>query len=806
LIARTVPEIWGVEHVLRGYFIAALAAALSALVHCAFAETATVAFDIPREELALALNQIARQSHVEVAYSAELTRGKICRSFKGTYTPELALKMVLRGSGMHVRRIAGGAVVIEGEGKSPPARQMPTSDNDAQIGEVVVTASKRGENQREVADSVTAFGSNELNTRGAQSFEDYIGLAPGVIFQQATPGLSNVTIRGVDTTAAILEQGQTTTGIYFNDIPLTDPSFAMFIPDLDTFDLKRVEVLRGPQGTLFGTATLGGAVNYISNPVYLDTLDAKMESSITDTEHSSDVGYAVKGALNLPILTDVFGVRVTAIKRFDPGYLDNIGTSQKDSNSHDVEEFRINALWQVNREISVSFISFYDSEESPDEAYAIPALGVLRRDTTIPEYTDFAIRINSVMVNADFDFVTLTLTGTRTQKTQSSQFDVTALIGPDASIISYPTTHMTTLEARLTSRSGGTLEWLAGVYHGSQYEHFPEPVIEDGQVLEELTGDYSSNETSEFGEATYRVSDHWRATFGGRYYDIRLQTESIQGTPDTPQSSAGREEGRGFSPKASVTYEPSDDLLTYALLSKGYRSGGVNPPIPPLAGFPTPATYGPDSLVNYELGVRPSWFDHQLTLDSTLFFINWTDIQLRLARPDGYAYVANVAGAHNFGLENALNWRPTPNMRFQLSATYLQAQISKTTDLGNGVVLSKGAPIPGAPHWSVSGLATYQWNGDYRPYVTVSARLLSASQDLFATKGAQRVPIMDYGAFDLRAGLKVKRYDLSLYVDNVADRRGVTAAQYGGPGPFPNDDREFYIRPRTVGLRLDWHL
>jgi iron complex outermembrane receptor protein len=780
------------------------------LVHSTFADTATFAFDIPREDLALALNQIAQQSHIEISYGAELTRGKISPLFKGTYTPEQALKILLKGSGLRVRRISGGVLVIENEGggNSPSRGQGPTSNSDAtvQMDEIIVTASKRAQNQREVADSVTVFGGNELSRRGAQTLVDYIGLAPGVIFEQAVPSLSNITIRGVGTTTVGPDQGQATTGIYLNDIPLTDPAYAVSIPDIDTFDLQRIEVLRGPQGTLFGAATLGGAVNYIVNPVYLDTLEARLESSVSGTQHSSSVGYTVKEALNLPILTDVIGVRITAIKRFDPGYLDNIGTGRKDSNSTDVEEFRLNTLWRVNRAVSVSFLSFYDREESPDASYVLPALGVLKRDTTIPEYANFTTRINNLKVDADFDFATLTLSGARTEKSQSSQLDFTTFFGPIASEVQYPTTHMTTLEARLTSPNGGTFEWLVGAYHGDLHESYPAPAIKNGQVLEQIETDYVSDETAEFVEATYRFSDQWRATLGGRYYDIGLQTESILGAPEAPQISAGREEGRGFSPKGSITYEPSGDLLAYALVSKGYRSGGVNLNIPSLAGFPTPATYRPDNLVNYEIGVRPSWFNHQLALDSTLFFINWNDIQLRLGRPDGYAYAANASGAHNFGLENALNWRATPNLQVQLSATFLTARISKTTDLGNGVILTEGASIPGAPHWSLSELATYQWNGDHRPYVTVSGRFLSGAQSVFAVKGAQSLSIMDYWVFDLRAGFKVRQYDFSLYVDNVADRRGVTAAYYGGDGPDPKADRDFYLRPRTVGLRLDWHL
>ncbi len=795
---------------LRKFSIAAVVAAVSllVLVHSAFADTSTFAFDIPRQDLALALNQIARQSHIEIAYSAELTRGKISPSLQGMYSPEQALEILLKGSGLRVRRIARGTLGIERTGMSPSVGQGQAGDRDTtrQMGEILVTASKREQNQREVAESVTAFSGGELRGRGAQSFEDYIGCAPGVIFEQSTPYFSNVTIRGVGTTTYGPDQGQGTTGIYLNDIPLTDPSYAVSIPDIDTFDLQRVEVLRGPQGTMFGTATLGGAVNYIINPVSLDRFDARLESSVSGTEHSSGVGYSAKGALNLPIVTNVLGVRITAIKRFDPGYLDNFGTGEKDSNSNDYEQFRVNALWQVNRKVSVSFFSFYDREDSPDKSYALPALGDLRRDTTIPEYADFVTRIDSLKVDADVNFATLTLSGARTQKSQSSQVDFTTYFGPSASVVEYPTTHMTTLEARLTSPNGGTFEWLVGAYHGSLHENFPAPAIQNGQVLEDITADYVSDETSEFGEATYRFSDQWRATLGGRYYDIRLQSESTSGAAAAPQISAGREVGRGFSPKGSITYEPSSDLLAYALVSKGYRSGGVNLNIPPLAGFPTPATYGPDSLVNYEVGVRPSWFDHRLTLDSTAFFINWTDIQLRLGRPDGYTYATNASGAHNFGLENTLNWSPTPNLQLQLSATYLKAQISKTTDLGNGVVLPQGTPIPGAPHWSAWELATYHWNGDHRPYVTVSARFISGAQNIFAVKGAQSAPIMDYGVFDLRVGFKVKQYDFSLYADNVADRRGVTAAYYGGDGPDPNADRVFYIRPRTVGLRLDWHL
>jgi iron complex outermembrane receptor protein len=175
------------KRVLRRYSIAALAVALSLLVHSAFADTATFAFDIPRESLALAVNQIARQSHIEIAYSAELTRGKISHSLKGSYTPEQALKMLLKGSGLHVRSITDGILVIEKERakKSPSGMQRSTLGGDApmQLDEIIMTAFKRAPNHREGADSVTGLNS-ELTRSGVQSLEDYIGWTPGLIFDR----------------------------------------------------------------------------------------------------------------------------------------------------------------------------------------------------------------------------------------------------------------------------------------------------------------------------------------------------------------------------------------------------------------------------------------------------------------------------------------------------------------------------------------------------------------------------------------------------------------------------------------------
>jgi iron complex outermembrane recepter protein len=285
----------------------------------------------------------------------------------------------------------------------------PLPANAGNLDEIVVTASKRAEPLREVADSVTAFSAEGLQSIGAQSLEDYIGRAPGVQYQASNPGISNVTIRGVGTATVFPDQGQATTGIYLNDIPLTDPGFAVSVPDVDVFDMQRVEVLRGPQGTLFGAATLGGAVNYIINPVNLEKFDAHAQLGTSKTVNSNDPGYTAKVAVNVPLIDDVFGVRVTAIKRYDTGYLDNIGTGQNDSNYRKIEDFRFNALWKISDTSDLSFFSFYDRSLNGDGFYAFPQLGNLVRDTFLPEIASFITRINSLKFNSNLDFATFTV-------------------------------------------------------------------------------------------------------------------------------------------------------------------------------------------------------------------------------------------------------------------------------------------------------------------------------------------------------------------------------------------------------------
>jgi outer membrane receptor protein involved in Fe transport len=703
-----------------------------------------------------------------------------------------------------IRRIL--SLAVAGAPTLAGAQIVGNSDSNSvqpsTLTEVVVTATKRDEPLREVAGSVTAFTGADLQSIAAQSFQDYLNQAPGVIFQYATPGVSNVTIRGIGTATAFPDQGQGTTGIYLNDIPLTDPGFAMAIPDLDVFDVQRVEVLKGPQGTLFGSATLGGAVNYIINPVSLTEYQALVEAGGSHTQNGTQVGYVIKGAVNIPLVDNVFGVRLTVAEHSDPGYLDNIGTGVKASNTHQVFDWRVNALWRINDQFSLKLFALRDDAYSGDGFGARPALGKLKRDTFIAENATFINDVDSLDLTGDIGFATLSVKGAWAYKSQISQSDFSQYYGgyPTASP-AYATDESEMSEVRLTSPSGQRLEWLAGAYFGHFNEAYPTPTIQNNVDIYNFSVWYNSKEYAAFGEATYRFTDQWRVTLGGREYHETLFTETLGGVPGTPASGvSGTQKGNGFSPKGSITFEPNSNFLIYGLVSKGFRMGGVNL-LRPLANYPTPTTYGSDSLINYEIGVRTSWLDKTLLLDSTVFYVDWSNIQIRLYRPDQRTYATNAGAAKSEGVENTLTWKPNSSFDLHANFTYLDAQLTQTLPLGNGQSLLSGTVIPGSSKWSTYETATYHFGLPDSPFVAVSHQYLSRSTSAFV----DGLPVGNYSTFDFRTGAQFGKFAVTGFVTNLADNRGITASQYNGAAT-PSEILQYYVRPRTVGLRVDWKL
>ena len=713
-----------------------------------------------------------------------------------------------------------------------PASPASTTDLDA----IVVTAGKRNESVREIAGSVSAVTGQQLEDLGAQSLADYIQRTPGVVFNSYQPGVSHVVMRGIATSSGNV-QGQTTTGYFLNEVPLTEPGFSIVIPDIDAFDINRVEVLRGPQGTLFGSASMGGAINYVANVADPGGFDAAVEATASQTRNA-DIGFGGKAMVNLPIADDILAVRAVAQYRDDPGYLDNIGLGREGSNDSQTAGGRLSVTLTPSEATTLSWLSLWQNTDADDNSYRIAGLGEFERDTAIPEFTDTKVAVHSLRLDQDLGFATLTALLSQQHKQQDWQFDFTPIRGAYNAdldldldtplfIASGGESTGRSLELRLASPGDQRLEWLVGgmVFQTDKdlYETIGAAgaagafdrsslfgpgsgavIAPDGSTFNAFYSHLDGSELAVFGEGTFHFNDQWKATFGGRFFRTSVEAQTTQvgfsTYPGDPIITRSRTDEDGFNPKVSLTWTPSADLMLYALVSEGFRFGEPN--TPGLSAFPIPAGSISDSLINYELGTRTSWADGRWLVDATLFYVDWSDIQLRLQTPDFFNYASNGGKAYSRGIELATTWRPVEAFDWTLAATWQQARLDEDLDILFAGTAPAGSQLPGSADWTVSNVLSYRFDTRFAPTLTLAHQYIgSGISDLnSAVPGAVRNEQGNYNTVDLRYRMSFGNTDLTLFGSNLGDTRGITrsVSEVNGIG-------QGIVRPRTVGVTVHWH-
>ncbi|MEW7848301.1 TonB-dependent receptor [Massilia aurea] len=722
----------------------------------------------------------------------------------------LALPLSLFAGQAHAQ--TSTAAPAPGTDKAPAA--------SAPVEEVVVVG-KRGQSVANIAGGASVMSGTDLTRMGAQSYADYLGKLPGVVFNAGPSGNSTAVIRGVGTTAG-LDQGQGPTGYYINEIPLSEPGYAVSIPDIDTFDVSRVEVLRGPQGTLYGASSLGGAINYVAKEADAGGVDAAVETSLSTTKNTKSIGYTGKAMLNVPLIKDELAARFVVSRREMPGYLDNIGINRKGSNDNKVEDGRVSVVWTPGAHTKLSWLSLWQDSDADDASYRMTRYGELERSTSLPTRFDLNFALHSARLDHDFGFAKLTAIAAQNKKTQTLHFDYTPYYGgylgtSDPQLFrQLGESDTRNYELRMASPTGGMFEWLIGASYQKTSKRFDEDLSAPGanavlvpQVGADLVrGDYYywgygniwGNEKAVFGEASANLGA-WKLTLGGRWFDTEVTNDDYRygalfGTPQiTPM---GRQAEDGFSPKVSLSYKANPDLLLYSVISEGYRFGNPNS-IFPLAGFDTPAGWNSDSLRNYEAGVKTALLGRRLKLDASVFYIDWDDLQVRLFRPDGFTYGTNAGKARIRGAEFSGSYRATDNLDLSLNYTFLDAKLAQDL-LEASVPLRSGQQLPGASKHQVSSSVSYRWNNAYTPSLTLSGRYLS---DAPANLQQPDQRINGFSSFDARYAMWFDNLEVSLFVNNIADKRGVTMS-YGNEDLF--GQQEFVIRPRTAGVRLHWRL
>lgn len=683
--------------------------------------------------------------------------------------------------------------------------------------QIIVTATKRPQPQRTIAGTVSVASGEALESQGARDMEDVLRLMPGLQVNKGDPDQSVPTVRGIGTVLGGSGFGlqQATTGVYVGDVPCTDPIGFIATCDVAPFDLDRVEALRGPQGVLFGSASLGGAVRYVLARPDFKARQFKFQST-AGAVAGAGADFATSAMFNAPL--DGVALRAVVQDRRDSGTVRNSGTGKDEANAVHMRGGRVTAALKPTADVNVSLLAMTQRTDL-DDASAVDDPSRRERNTPTPSPRRTEVSLYKLTIDAQLGPTVLTSSTALLDKKLRGRPDFTrrfgglgALLGglPELPLIAGQVNQDSeahSQELRLASAGSGEWSWLVGAFY--QRTRLKVNALADapgGKALWSaavLPGDrfYSevddsrATEQAVFADMEWRFRPNWSLAAGARSYrnkvhfvaDARL-LEAVLGPVLVDQ----RKSESGHTPRLSIKYDNAQTLW-YATASQGYRLGGFNPG--------TGIEYKTDSLWNYETGVRLSPVGG-LTLDATLFHMDWKDAQVNARQPGTVPLngIANVGKARVQGLELAAKWRIRPGSVLEGALALTDAKTAAAFTSNNGTVVASGTRMPGTPRFQ----STLQWSQDFNGPLDTAGRWAL----LHAYVGARSLSLdaggtaQGYGLFDVQASFARGSWELTLFVRNLGDRKGVVGgspvATFGGSSYV-----EYLLtRPRTVGASL----
>ncbi len=651
-----------------------------------------------------------------------------------------------------------------------PAIAQEQSDEATSGNVIVVTATKRDSTIQDVPFSINAQTAADIQRSGAVTLEDLSRNVAGLSVQNLGPGQSQVSVRGVSAGQVVRDQPgvKEQVGVYLDESVI---SLSLFTPDLDLFDLNRVETLRGPQGTLFGSGSVGGTIRYITNQPRLGVTEGTVEANVNLID-GGDVGGHVKGAINLP-LGEMAAVRAVGYYTKYAGFVDAVGPAGgEDVNDGERYGGRLAVTFEPNEAISITPRIVYQKVSADgfnrQEFFSLFAntftttrppvqLGEREQFLLLREGFEDETIIADLTMNFDIGGMILTSVSSYIDRDIVVSRDASALSGsvsvdlgfPDAAVLLpsnlIDTTKLETFtqELRVASDTSGPLQWLIGGFYSDTqrdynqrlptpgYDAFTDQVLGAGTAAAVANGfgpdspfnsdlPYDIEQFAIFGETSLDVTDALTVTAGGRYYDFD-ETRTItsgglfangdSGVVDTTSSN-------GFTPRFLVSYELDPNITVNAQVSRGFRLGGVNDPLnTPLCNAQDLALFGgfqdyeDEKLWNYELGFKTQ--ARGITFNTAAFYNDISNLQVTLdAGSCSSRIVFNVEKAHTLGLEFELGVSPADGLNFDLSGSVIESEFDTTLPepLATATGIRDGNRLPSVPRFQVTASSSYDWD------------------------------------------------------------------------------------------------
>lgn len=725
---------------------------------------------------------------------------------------------------MRVTWLLAGTVIVGGLSPTLVLAQQVSSDLPQAGGDIVVTAQKRAERVLDVPQSITAMSAAQLGKLQATQLRDYANTVPALSFTTSGVGQSQISLRGVTTGVDV----GPTVGIYVDDVPFGSScafaSAASLGLDAGLFDLNRIEVLRGPQGTLYGASAMGGVLRYITPRPDLSVYGGQTRVGISSTD-GGGTNYDGAAALNLPVVDGKAALRASGFYTHDGGFIDDPARDEDDIGRSRVYGGRVDLLVRPSSDFSVRLTAFAQNIHRDGTATADytlsgdPATGDLEQSRALAEPFEQRFRLVSGTLAYDFGGAEMTsISSYQTVRTRYRQ-DVSSVyvpllgsLGMDFGAVAVDherSVDKFTQELRLASSGSGMIEWLIGGFYthedGGNHQQIASYDPDGAQSpINLLTASTPSTyeEVAGFGNVTVHLTPAFDVTGGLRYAHNNQSFEQIGSgllVSSMPRANASDDIVTWL---ANARYRLSRNAVAYARFATGYRPGGPNfVANDPVTGEAlAPASFGADTLNSYELGFKGETADNTFGIDAALYHIDWNDIQAATAAA-GIGVLVNAGRAKIDGGELTLRASPTPNVLFGAAFAYQNARFAGDEPL---LGAQKGDPLPNVPRYSVT--LNGDWTGatlSLRPTLGATLRFASsrvASFDDNASLPQYHLP--SYASVDLRAGVSFGPIDARLFVRNLLDTRGQLSAQtalslYGGPAQVA------LLQPRTIGLSLD---
>lgn len=690
-----------------------------------------------------------------------------------------------------------------------PAQAQTQPASDVVTNEIVVTATRRNESIQKVPISITALSEAAIQRSGADSFADYTKTIPGLVYNENGANSGTFAIRGIST-GTLAGNTQSPVAVYYDDLPTLDTYLPLGTPDLRLFDVERVEVLRGPQGTLFGSGALGGAIRIITNKPVMNEFAGKAEGTVEATDGGRP-SFGANLAVNVPLVTDKLAARVVGYYRRDGGWVDNVATGRDNVNKQDSYSVRGLLRFVPSEALTITANVSYQRDKPKDSAYVTYGNAGYTYTGATPQFVTNKSFVANLVGDLDLGSAKLTSSTTYAKRTNDSVRDftpvITAVYGLTAPSpgLDAITTKSLAQELRLASTTDGPFQWLLGGFYLRNKQHIDENIATPGfgaafgyPTDQSLFGFYNvkSIEKALFGELSYNITEKLKATAGVRlvWNHVTLFSQAdgdLNGGLSVLDRSSKDD---AVTPKFALSYQATRDVLLYAQAAKGYRVGQNNltPLNDPTSGLPIPPNYKSDSLWNYEGGIKSTILGGRVTANASVYYIDWKNIQLKTLSATGFSYVGNAGTAESYGAELELHGKVTSALELGTAVSFNH---NKLKTVATGAAATVGDRLPGTPRFAISNFAQYTYDlGDGSAvYLRVAHQYSGMAYSDF--RNATALQFGDYNRFDARLGWRNDRFELVGFVDNITNQDSFTNAVRLSNGPAA-----IRMRPRTFGL------